>query len=160
MYLTRVKIGKYRILEDLEVRFQAPADDGANVVNVVAGVNGCGKTSLLLGIVDGFESTGDKDVIWLGVEKPPSVKWKDADQNSIKRILEGGNWKGIGDHLARGYQEGSQGFESRVFFFHAHLSSEFQPVSNLKKNYSFVNRIDPRTMLGNAEFYIREHVLA
>ncbi len=48
----------------------------------------------------------------------------------------------------------------RVFFFHAHLSSEYHQTSKLSKRYAFVNRIDTKAMLGNAEFFVREYVLA
>jgi predicted ATP-binding protein involved in virulence len=62
MYLEKIEIKKFRVLEDIEVRFQSLNSDTAclatgNIVNVIAGVNGCGKTSLLEAIY-GF-SGGD-----------------------------------------------------------------------------------------------------
>ena len=52
MYIEKIKIDKFRVLEDIEIRFQTPnsatADsETGNVVNVIAGVNGTGKTTLL-----------------------------------------------------------------------------------------------------------------
>ncbi len=51
MYLSRIHIQDFRILKDIKLRFQPPVgkSDGnnGNVVNVIAGVNGCGKTTLL-----------------------------------------------------------------------------------------------------------------
>ncbi|MFY9260955.1 MAG: AAA family ATPase [Gallionella sp.] len=57
MYLEKINIKKFRVLEDIEVSFQFPSGATAdattgNVVNVIAGVNGCGKTSLLEAIYD------------------------------------------------------------------------------------------------------------
>lgn len=62
MYIEKIKIDKFRVLEDIEICFQAPNSATAhpetgNVVNVIAGVNGCGKTSvldLLLDLQKGF----------------------------------------------------------------------------------------------------------
>ncbi|OQW98113.1 MAG: hypothetical protein BWK73_53345 [Thiothrix lacustris] len=57
MYIEKIKIDKFRVLEDIEIHFQQPGGATAdpetgNVVNVVAGVNGTGKTSLLEAIYD------------------------------------------------------------------------------------------------------------
>lgn len=52
MYIEKIKIDKFRVLEDIEIHFQPPCSETAdsdtgNVVNVIAGVNGCGKTTVL-----------------------------------------------------------------------------------------------------------------
>jgi predicted ATP-dependent endonuclease of OLD family len=52
MYIEKIKIDKFRVLEDIEIHFQPPGGATAdpetgNVINVIAGVNGTGKTSLL-----------------------------------------------------------------------------------------------------------------
>lgn len=56
MYIEKIEIKKFRVLENMEgnnaIHFQPPggvtADpETGNVVNVIAGVNGCGKTSVL-----------------------------------------------------------------------------------------------------------------
>ncbi len=57
MYIEKVEIKKYRLLENITIRFQSPASSTAypetgNIVNIVAGVNGCGKTTLLDLIAD------------------------------------------------------------------------------------------------------------
>jgi predicted ATP-dependent endonuclease of OLD family len=67
MHLTQVQIGKFRVLDDITVRFLAPAGDGTNVVNVVAGVNGCGKTSLLQAVVQRFSERDNPNITILRV---------------------------------------------------------------------------------------------
>ncbi len=52
MYIEKIKIDKFRVLEDIEICFQPPGgatadSETGNVVNVIAGVNGSGKTTLL-----------------------------------------------------------------------------------------------------------------
>lgn len=47
MHLKAITINKFRILSNMNICFQTPATEKQNVVNVIAGVNGCGKTSVL-----------------------------------------------------------------------------------------------------------------
>ncbi|MEB4591851.1 hypothetical protein VSS37_12740 [Candidatus Thiothrix sp. Deng01] len=52
MYIEKIKIDKFRVLEDIEIHFQPPGGETAdpetgNVINVIAGVNGGGKTTIL-----------------------------------------------------------------------------------------------------------------
>lgn len=52
MYIEKFEIQKFRVLKNIEITFQCPGSATAdpetgNVVNVIAGVNGCGKTSIL-----------------------------------------------------------------------------------------------------------------
>jgi AAA15 family ATPase/GTPase len=53
MYLEKINITDFRVLKDIEISFQTPVPEQTagietgNVINVIAGVNGCGKTSLL-----------------------------------------------------------------------------------------------------------------
>ena len=51
MHINSLHIEKYKILEDLKMEFQTPKDN-QNIVNVIAGVNGSGKTTILEWIVD------------------------------------------------------------------------------------------------------------
>ncbi|WP_069470726.1 AAA family ATPase [Candidatus Marithrix sp. Canyon 246] len=46
MYIKSIHIKEFRIFKDLDINFQPP-ENGENVINVIAGVNGCGKTTLL-----------------------------------------------------------------------------------------------------------------
>lgn len=73
MYIEKIKIDKFRVLEDIEIHFQPPGGATAdpetgNVINVIAGVNGCGKTSLLEAIYDcgAGASQGQKSALWGG----------------------------------------------------------------------------------------------
>jgi predicted ATP-binding protein involved in virulence len=160
MYIKKVTITKFRILEDLEVELQEPLGDGTNIVNVIAGVNGCGKTSLLQGIIDGFLIGVQQDAIKLYIENFPAInkkEFKDAiiSSQAIKR-----GWSDCIPILNKFLQDKPQDSAARLFFFAAHLDSEYQQVSSIKREYQFFNAPDTRTMLGNAEFYIREYVLS
>jgi recombinational DNA repair ATPase RecF len=52
MYLEKINITEFRVLKDIEICFKTPVPEQTasaetgNVINVLAGVNGCGKTSL------------------------------------------------------------------------------------------------------------------
>ncbi|MDD4965119.1 MAG: AAA family ATPase [Gallionella sp.] len=77
MYLEKINIKKFRVLEDIEVYFQPPKGATAdaktgNVVNVIAGVNGCGKTSLL-------ESIGER--------KNPNIRLSIKNSNIDARVI-------------------------------------------------------------------------
>ena len=80
MYIEKIKIDKFRVLEDIEICFQAPNSATAhpetgNVVNVIAGVNGCGKTSLLEAIYDCGDGNhnGTKNAFWKGSQSIQKV---------------------------------------------------------------------------------------
>mgnify|MGYP001811196805 FL=1 len=60
MYLSNIHIQDYRILKDINLHFQPPTGkesaNKGNVVNVIAGVNGCGKTTLLEAIFEALSN--------------------------------------------------------------------------------------------------------
>jgi len=53
MYINELHIEKYKVLEDIHINFQVPKDN-QNALNILAGPNGCGKTSLLELLIDSF----------------------------------------------------------------------------------------------------------
>jgi len=53
MYINELHIEKYKVLEDIHINFQVPKDN-QNALNILAGPNGCGKTSLLELLIDCF----------------------------------------------------------------------------------------------------------
>jgi recombinational DNA repair ATPase RecF len=61
MYLEKINITEFRVLKDIEICFKTPVPEHTesaetgNVINVLAGVNGCGKTSLLDVIFESFK---------------------------------------------------------------------------------------------------------
>lgn len=58
MHINKIKIQKYKTLENLEIPLQFP--NGKSVVNVIAGINGSGKTSILDLIFNSFASQNDQ----------------------------------------------------------------------------------------------------
>ena len=51
MYIEQIEIKDYRVFKDTIIHFKGPKDD-QNVINIIAGVNGSGKTSLLIAIYE------------------------------------------------------------------------------------------------------------
>jgi AAA15 family ATPase/GTPase len=62
MYLEKINITEFRVLKDIEICFKTPepeqtaSAETGNIINVLAGVNGCGKTSLLDAIFDSLKN--------------------------------------------------------------------------------------------------------
>ena len=139
MYIEKFKINKFRVLEDIEIRFQPPGGATAdpetgNVVNVIAGVNGCGKTSLLEAI---FRASN----LIHGL----------PDFNADELILDREKTIFNLDH-------GIESDTTKTIFLPAKQSMAYQPV--LKFPISSFIRLDSDAVLGNAEFYIKEYIVA
>lgn len=158
MHIEKIKLNKFRVLQDMEVQFLVPpsgANDRGNTVNVVAGVNGTGKTSLLEAIYACFanpvdfinkSSIGDINIANLEVVGPMS-KGSAINlyiQNFIKRSAE-----------SIIFSE-----SPRLIFLTSQLSFNYQAVPQVSIKYQPFQRIDNNAILGNAEFYIKEFILS
>ncbi len=139
MYIEKIKIDKFRVLEDIEIRFQTPnsatADpETGNVVNVIAGVNGTGKTSIL-------ESVFRASHLIHGL----------PDVNSDKLSLDREN-------TSFNLDKGIESDATKTIFLPAKQGMSYQPV--LKLPMIPFAKIDSEAILGNAEFYIKEYVVS
>ena len=158
MYIEKIKIDKFRVLEDIEIRFQTPnsatADpETGNVVNVIAGVNGCGKTSLLEAIFMAFNNMSD----FFYNNKHGEITISELG------LMQAGNWTPLYNEMKR-LKEKNQGAvnfynDPRMIFLPSQQIFQYASVSQLTNAYSFAQKIDVNAILGRAEFYIKEYVL-
>ena len=158
MYIEKIKIDKFRVLEDIEIRFQTPnsatADpETGNVVNVIAGVNGCGKTSLLEAIFMAFSNVGD----FFRDKKHGEITLSELG------LVQAGNCIALYNEMERLKKKNQDGVnfydDPRMIFLPSQQIFQYASVSQLTNVYSFAQKIDVNAILGRAEFYIKEYVL-
>ena len=158
MHIEKIKLNKFRVLQDMEVRFLVPPDganDRGNTVNVVAGVNGTGKTSLLEAIYQAIENPagfinksniGDIDISCFEVRNPNA---KGAEiYHHIQNLLKDTSASETSIH------------RPCLIFLTSQLSFKYQAVSQLLVKHLPFQQIDNSKILGNAEFYIKEFILS
>lgn len=158
MHIEKIKLNKFRVLQDMEVQFLVPpagANDRGNTVNVVAGVNGTGKTSLLEAIYACFtnatdfinkNSIGDIDIATLETLNPTT---KGAE---IQRYIQN----------FRNQSSDSLSFSDspRMIFLTSQLSFSYKASSEISIKYQPIQKINNSTILGNAEYFIKEFILS
>ncbi|SEH07279.1 AAA family ATPase [Candidatus Venteria ishoeyi] len=150
MHIKSLHVNNYKILSDLKIEFSAP-EDRKNVVNVIAGVNGCGKTSLLQGI---FEL--DKKIL---LEFNDFYKKNEIDfQEDVKICLEYG-WRLISSLESKIQNETNIFDAPRIIFMPSQLNFDYQTTHKIDTTYKFTTLINGN-ILGDAEFYIKEYILA
>jgi len=157
MHIEKIKLNKFRVLQDMEVQFLVPpsgVNELGNTVNVVAGVNGTGKTSLL-------------EAIYQSVEVPArtSVLSTIGDIDIAKIKIATPKIKGPSIfHYIRGFinEAGANSSPNHpiLVFLTSQLSFNYQPVPQVSTKYQPIQRIDNSRILGNAEFYIKEFILS
>ncbi len=133
MYIQSIKIEQYKILKDLELTFQAPKN-GENVLNVVAGVNGCGKTSLLHSLF-----------------RPHDFSLKD----NLKCCV----FSSTNEKINNLSQYFSAKPKEKIILIPAQLDFNYKTIHQLQQNNGLSIKVGGN-LLGNAEFYIREYVIA
>ena len=152
MYINSLYIEKYQILENLKMEFQIPKDN-KNVVNIVAGVNGSGKTTLLKWILK-------------KVSTSPSQK---NDMGTLIRDdnveITIPNWAQTVYHYTTQLKQENKyidGIHSspRIIYIPSNMTFIYQAKSLLDTSYKFSNTIDTNSLLGNAEFFIKEYVIS
>ena len=158
MHIEKIKLNKFRVLQDMEVQFLVPpsgANEQGNVVNVVAGVNGTGKTSLLEAIYlclsnpadfINKNSIGDIDIAKLEVLNPLI---KGAE---IHRYIQ--SFRNKSTELL------SSSELPRMLFLTSQLSFNYKASSEISNKYQPLQKINNSTILGNAEYYIKEFILS
>jgi len=148
MYINSLHIEKYKILEDLKMEFQIPKDN-QNIVNVIAGVNGSGKTTILEWIVDRL-TIDNLDGTIIRDDRVKLIKnhWI----NNINRY---------NTQLAKENQY-LKGFHTspRIIYIPSNMTFNYQAKNILDRSYKFKNIVDTNSLLGNAEFFIKEFVIS
>lgn len=159
MYIEKIKIDKFRVLEDIEIQFQVPQSATAdpetgNVVNVIAGVNGTGKTSLLEALFEAFSNLSSFYVN----RKSGAIKVSNFGDINLH------TW-GVLQNEISGLNNKNKDTISfyddpRIIFIPSQQSFSYSPITQLKSSYSFSQKIDVQSILGKAEFYIKEYILS
>ena len=162
MYIEKIRINEFRVLEDIEVRFQKPGGETAdpetgNVVNVVAGVNGTGKTSLLTVILEVLSNAGGL----VGVEKRVEVRFGGCDEvedlstpaHANKFFVLINKWQTESKNKTVPYKA------PQSLFLSSQQNFKYNPKPQLVPSYRWAYRVNVDDVLGNAEFYIKEFVL-
>ncbi len=156
MYINSLKIDKYQVLEDLEIKFQIPKG-GKSVVNVIAGVNGCGKTTLLEWILNMFSNAGSRANLNGSMLRDDKYTMTDNRTNLH-------NWH-INVHKFKEEQEKSNEYlngkhsSSRIIFIPSNMTFNYQAKSSIDTSYKFANIINTNDIVGNAEFFIKEYII-
>lgn len=163
MHIEKIKLNKFRVLKDMEIKFLVPpscANEHENTVNVVAGINGTGKTSLLEAIYQCIsepvkfireEQLGD--IFMPSYPNPETNKDRyDALGDHVSQLSEE-----MGpDPLAAFHDTGSY----CLIFLTSKLSFNYKTTSLVIKDYQRVRKINNSDILGDAEFYIKDFVLS
>ena len=146
MYIKEIYISDYKILNDLKIQLQPPPQS-QNSVNVIAGINGTGKTSLLEGIASRFANRLSSEEFQLTLDVETEKNFCKNGDLQIQKLIDYFVQKG-------------QSALPKVIYIASYLVCEFMPVTQLETAYQFINQLKPENILGNAEYYIREYVLA
>jgi predicted ATP-binding protein involved in virulence len=163
MYLEKINITEFRVLKDIEICFQTPECEQAestetgNVINVLAGVNGCGKTSLLDVIFDSFRLQGNNN--------NPIYQSKLSITLSELACIDNNNYLSTLSRKTQQLNQENAGkfppYDApRIIYLPSQQSFAYQAISQLTINYEFSKKIDTAAILGNAEFYIKEYIIS
>lgn len=154
MYIKSVHIKDFRILKDLHVKFQG-GEQGKNTINVIAGVNGSGKSSLLEAIYAYLSTSKQQGSKMELADSRQKLPWEESQKDP--------SWSDIYGFLkalkTKNTNKTPPFDDPRIILVPAHLDFEYQSVNQLKSMYEPFLRIGGK-VLGQAEFYIREYVLA
>lgn len=163
MYLEKINITEFRVLRDIEICFQTPvpeqtaSEETGNVINVLAGVNGCGKTSLLDVIFDSLHGGNTANTISLP-ENNLSITLSEIG------TIDNNNLNILANEIYQSRQENTGKLPShdapQIIYLPSQQSFSYQPISQLTINYEFSKKIDTAAILGNAEFYIKEYIIS
>ncbi|HHH54387.1 MAG TPA: ATP-binding cassette domain-containing protein, partial [Bacteroidetes bacterium] len=119
--------------------------------NVIAGVNGSGKTSLLNYILEKLSANGryiNGNIIRDDNIEINQTNWGNSIYNYIKKLIAENQYIN-GIHTS-----------PRVIYIPSNMTFSYQAKSMLDTTYKFQNIVDTNSLLGNAEFFIKEYVIS
>lgn len=148
MYINSVYIEKYKVLEDLRIEFVVPKNN-KNVVNVIAGVNGCGKSTILELISKTFNFDFTKNFY-------DDIKFniKCLDKYNL---IQGSTKIEFNDEYGR-VLNGEVPTPTIIFLpMSDNFNYEIKEKFDLKKEFSMQIKSD--SLLGNAELYIKNYII-
>jgi len=165
MYINSLHIEKYKIFENLKIKFEIPKNN-KNIINVIAGVNGTGKTTLLELLYRGskisafedneaFDITFNENIVCseeiVVLSKEELINGKDESFNVRESLV---------DIVERGESEES----SRLIFMPISSVFNYEPqreiIYPLGRYKDIVYKVDISKTLGNAELYIRDYIIS
>ena len=155
MYINKLEIIRHKILKDVVIDFNIP-NDNKNIVNLIVGINGCGKTSILELIVEAFQGQLTLD------SKNSDFKIYFNDNEYIKSddktpspLLVDENDKIIGrtSQLSTRYStqnntDVDNSITSKLIYLPAHLDFQYSQQINTPSVYQFINKVNSQTLLG------------
>jgi predicted ATP-dependent endonuclease of OLD family len=157
MYLEKINITEFRVLKDIEISFQTPmpeqtaSAETGNVINVLAGVNGCGKTSLLDAIFTRLSSPCTQRGFPITLSDLGYFDESHSSRTDLRHKIQRLDQENWGKRLP--YDA------PRIIYLPSQQSFSYQPISQLTINYKYSEKIDTAAILGNAEFYIKEYII-
>jgi len=153
MYISSLHIKKHQILEDLKITFEIPKDS-KNIVNIIAGVNGSGKTTLLKWILSGLNNGADNGILIrdVNIEMPTGALNSSLWHSNVYGFREKSKKENI-------FKNGIHS-SPRVIFIPSNMTFEYRAESKLDTSYKYSNTIDTRSLLGNAEFFIKDYIIS
>ncbi len=164
MHINKLSISKYKMLENLEITFRVTSKN-ENIINVIAGKNGTGKTSILELIYKTFalKINNEKKVNFsiLFDEKYTLICEEESDV--LKIDSEDKKFYGVGD-LENYYIKNNKNINEmdtspKIIYLESDMNFKYYKKYELDKSYSFVNKIDSNDILGNAECFIENFIL-
>ncbi len=166
-HIRSLHIGKYLILEALDLQFQVP-EDGENVVNVIAGVNGAGKTTVLLLLCQAFQGASSSLFKDSGVSIELGNGLRVWYESNADCFLHSPTFEKNNEHVSivgkfyknsNVYQEGKDS-SPKMIYLPAFIDLGYRQLSTLNQQYQFLNTVDKGSMLGQAEYFINQFVIS
>ena len=164
MYINSLHIDKYKVLEDLKIDFQIPEDsklENGNIVNVIAGINGSGKTSLLewifgyLGNHIKISKNGNQIHYAHELITTGSLNINDNDLNST---ISQNNFKEFTEKVVQNKFTNNQ----KVIFFDSNTIRNENIITSGKHPFEeqkFINFMDSQHILKASENFISKYIL-
>lgn len=152
MHINHIEIEEFRVFENIGIEFKTPVDK-KNVINVITGTNGSGKTSLLEVIKKSFIPDKKKPKVTILVGTTRSIN----NLNFSNDIF----FNHFLNKIARNNKFiGGQHTSARLIYSPAKLAFVYRQTTTLNTDYQFYNEINTVSLLGNAEYYIREYIIS
>ena len=153
MHIEQVEIMDFRVFKNTKIDFKGPTDN-SNIINIIAGVNGSGKTSLLEALYQYPISPDNQEAL--------IVRFSEVE-NTLAGLPESrGLWSAtcrfFQECLDRNKNQVGPFSDPRLIYIPALLNFTYESVSNINTSYAVATRIDHQ-LLGRAEFYIKEYIL-
>ena len=158
MYINKLHIEKYKVLEDIDIIFQVPQNN-KNIINVIAGVNGSGKTTLLEwiysylgGHIQIINNMGVKNISFTLNIKSGTLLLDNTLELNFETYQEFSN-KVINEKFKN----------EKIIFFDSHTiakeMTQFIGNQNSFENHKFLNYIDTKLILSLSEDYIKNYII-